>query len=334
MMPHIPAWDYRDPFVKIYDNYILISCLPINMAFHREQREFLEDFLSLHLRDKNIVIRAMDGENLENLGFLEFFRDLCKALQIPPQRVTVISSQASNDPWLWIPAPLTIFWSADTYMGPAQPPLDRAKLFGVTIGRFNPLRHRLLQILHAQLVPDIFVVCNYTQHEVADFYQKITDQDHGESQWLLDRPLDQDPDLPSACVNNGTIPWQIACKSYGSLSSHWQIEIVVETDFYSPTWFTEKTSKCLYHGKPFVLVGGKGSLQHIRDMGFSTFDGIIDESYDQESTHHARIDKICQALLAVKRHPNKQKILRDLTDRARQNLNNWHTIKQRHYSQC
>lgn len=45
---------------------------------------------------------------------------------------------------------------------------------------------------------------------------------------------------------------------------------------------TEKTFKPIAMGMPFVIVGTRGSLEYLRSYGFRTFDGIWDESYDQE----------------------------------------------------
>lgn len=60
--------------------------------------------------------------------------------------------------------------------------------------------------------------------------------------------------------------------------------IVIETHFDADqsggAFLTEKTFKCLKHGQPFVIVGARGSLQALRDLGYRTFDHCIDNSYD------------------------------------------------------
>ena len=40
--------------------------------------------------------------------------------------------------------------------------------------------------------------------------------------------------------------------------------------------------KCFLAMRPFLLVGSSGTLADLRDQGFRTFDGLIDESYDRE----------------------------------------------------
>jgi hypothetical protein len=59
---------------------------------------------------------------------------------------------------------------------------------------------------------------------------------------------------------------------------------------------TEKTFKAIALEMPFVLVAPSGSLEYLREYGFKTFDGIIDESYDQETDDFARIEKISKLL--------------------------------------
>lgn len=60
--------------------------------------------------------------------------------------------------------------------------------------------------------------------------------------------------------------------------------IVLETHFdvdqSNGAFLTEKTFKPIKFGQPFVVAGGPGSLQALRDSGYRVFDGIIDNEYD------------------------------------------------------
>lgn len=52
-----------------------------------------------------------------------------------------------------------------------------------------------------------------------------------------------------------------------------------------PTWwkemfFSEKTWRCLFYGRPFLLFGHQGALAKLKEWGFKTFDQFWDESYD------------------------------------------------------
>jgi hypothetical protein len=61
------------------------------------------------------------------------------------------------------------------------------------------------------------------------------------------------------------------------------VNIVTETYFFSNIiHITEKTYKPIAFMQPFVILGSYGSLKHIKDMGFKTFEEFWDESYDLE----------------------------------------------------
>jgi hypothetical protein len=68
------------------------------------------------------------------------------------------------------------------------------------------------------------------------------------------------------------------------LYSHSRCSIVLETHFdvdqSGGAFLTEKTFKPIKYGQPFVIAGGPGSLQALRDMGYRVFDDVIDNQYD------------------------------------------------------
>ena len=71
------------------------------------------------------------------------------------------------------------------------------------------------------------------------------------------------------------------------------IEVVLETLFDDDRWhLTEKTLRPIACGKPFLLAATPGSLQYLRDYGFETFAGLIDESYDSIADSKNRLDAI------------------------------------------
>ena len=57
--------------------------------------------------------------------------------------------------------------------------------------------------------------------------------------------------------------------------------IVAETDYHNEfSFFTEKTAKPIMARRLFVVFSGRNFLHNLRQLGFRTFNGIIDESYD------------------------------------------------------
>lgn len=74
------------------------------------------------------------------------------------------------------------------------------------------------------------------------------------------------------------VDWSLALKKYYNESF---LSIVVETYCGdNPPFFTEKIWKPIAMKQPFILINSKHSLKFLRDLGFKTFNGIIDETYD------------------------------------------------------
>jgi hypothetical protein len=78
------------------------------------------------------------------------------------------------------------------------------------------------------------------------------------------------------------------------------IEVVLETLFDdSRLHLTEKTLRPIACGRPFILMATPGSLQYLRDYGFRTFDGLIDETYDTITDTRQRLDAVIQEMSKI-----------------------------------
>jgi hypothetical protein len=71
------------------------------------------------------------------------------------------------------------------------------------------------------------------------------------------------------------------------------IEVVLETLFDdSRLHLTEKTLRPIACGRPFILMATHGSLQYLKDYGFRTFDGLINETYDTIQDPRVRLQAV------------------------------------------
>lgn len=66
------------------------------------------------------------------------------------------------------------------------------------------------------------------------------------------------------------------------------IESQFDVDQSGGTFLTEKTFKPIKHAQLFVIAGGAGSIQCLRELGYDVFDDVIDHSYDNETDHTQR----------------------------------------------
>jgi hypothetical protein len=86
------------------------------------------------------------------------------------------------------------------------------------------------------------------------------------------------------------------------------IEVVLETLFDDARhYLTEKILRPIACKQPFMLAGPAGSLKYLRDYGFKTFHGLIDESYDDIVDPLKRIDAIIQEMQRISKLSNDQK---------------------------
>jgi hypothetical protein len=80
--------------------------------------------------------------------------------------------------------------------------------------------------------------------------------------------------------------------------------IVMETHFDADqsggTFLTEKTFKPIKHGQMFFVAGPAGSLAALRDLGYRTFDSVLDNTYDLVTDNTQRWLRLCAAIQQAK----------------------------------
>lgn len=82
------------------------------------------------------------------------------------------------------------------------------------------------------------------------------------------------------------------------------MHIVVEThwdaDQSGGAFLTEKTFKPIKNFQPFFIAGCAGSLQALRNLGYRTFDGVLDNSYDSILDNTQRWRRLKHSIESVK----------------------------------
>ena len=76
--------------------------------------------------------------------------------------------------------------------------------------------------------------------------------------------------------------------------------VVTETEMRDrPSRITEKPFRALANFHPLIVLGNPGSLRMIREFGYRTFSGAIDESYDEEPDPRRRFDMVYAEFLRL-----------------------------------
>ena len=72
------------------------------------------------------------------------------------------------------------------------------------------------------------------------------------------------------------------------------LNIIPEGDFNSLgiPYISEKICRCFKYKKPFIFLGRQGTLKYLHDIGYKTFDPIINETYDNIENPNKRLMQI------------------------------------------
>jgi hypothetical protein len=118
--------------------------------------------------------------------------------------------------------------------------------------------------------------------------------------------------------NDAELPYLFNEEETQLMTSCWITNFDESADslFYVPTetvyfgkrlHLTEKSFKPIVLEMPFILMATAGSLKYLRSYGFKTFDGIIDESYDNETDDFKRIEMVVKLISDIDKMSKEEK---------------------------
>jgi hypothetical protein len=93
----------------------------------------------------------------------------------------------------------------------------------------------------------------------------------------------------------------------GSYYYNSYMSVIQETECSQYTnRFTEKTIKAIAVKHPFIIIGNKGALSLLKSHGFKTFEGFIDESYDEQNDLESKMSIIIKEMNKFSKFSHKQ----------------------------
>lgn len=136
---------------------------------------------------------------------------------------------------------------------------------------------------HRDLIFDYVCNSTYKDQFITTYYR---DYSNSASKGIWDYP-GSDLDQHNLHINNeliniySVIPVHLYNQSYYSI-------IAETTEFNQHNQYTEKVAKPIIAKRPFIAFAGKNYLKNLRNLGFRTFNGVIDETYDQVEQSNLR----------------------------------------------
>lgn len=155
---------------------------------------------------------------------------------------------------------------------------NKQKSFDILLGCWRPHRDYVYNYINQHGLSDNVIMT----------YHKLWNQDlRQSSEYIL-----ENEGVEYICPPNHTVH---LVKYYGHTMTMSQVapieiynkscySLVAETNAHNEfNFYTEKIVKPILAGRLFVVVSGQHYLKNLKKLGFKTFDGIIDESYDNEA---------------------------------------------------
>lgn len=174
-------------------------------------------------------------------------------------------------------------------------------------GRLRPHRKYLIDKLRARGLLDRALWTNLESTVTLQHTSELLVNDHESirllpAEYEIDRAVANLDQLPAAgFVKNQLFnhTWGDAIVNYRCYSDTW-FSVVSETVFDYPYSFrTEKIWKPILMGHPFIVAANTGFYRDLHNLGFRTFNSLIDESFDQIDRPDDRIERIIQEVHRV-----------------------------------
>jgi hypothetical protein len=287
------------------ENEVILNINDTTIWNHDELLQFLIEW-----QGKSIHVAIPEGACLENLGvyrLLDFFS--FKSVEICTNNIVESNNNykivVHRDAFQYFTVPPTIdYGQYHAWSG--------AKQFGVFYNRPTWPRVGLASYLHAKYPDKTLLNFRFDPHNKDQRpmfeLKKLFDVDPESLQLFMNCYKDFPVQLETVdgCTIGDTVVNHTnqLCKFY----TEFLIDVVVETFVMGRSFYpTEKTVRPMLMKKPFVMMGPKSFLIHLRQMGFRTFHDFWDEGYDGHDTEH-RYKKILTLIdsLASKSHAELQ----------------------------
>jgi len=248
--------------------------------------ERVRDFQQIIILCSELHNRTYEFIRQNDYSNITYF--LCGYLNRRPEKSRVYQ-------WMdWFLTTGKFYKSVPGYLSKLNPYAVKPKSFDVLLGQ--PRSHRdMVYKLMVNHQDDIILTY------MRDFSQGLYDHDF-KAKAIQDRPANEYTwDIDGLDISKETINFTIEqIELEGQKISLSQIvpvniynqtaySIVTETNFMnSYTFYTEKTVKPILAERLFVAFSGQHYIRNLHNLGFRTFDNVIDESYDEEPDQQRR----------------------------------------------
>jgi len=245
---------------------------------------------------KSLYLKIEEGSDLRRLNFFNkdiigYLNEFCERYQIQKNTITIEHDNLVQDKSAW-PTYVKNFNADPMLYGQHLNFLSNKivkKKFGIFISNSRWHRLWLASYLHYSYKEDLLISYRqqHTGKNPANLYidQLMLKLSGRNDKDCLERVNEFCKHLPLLLetTNESADSLINFDRAYKILSYYNDIfiDVVCETyhegDCFLPT---EKIGRCFASKTPFIVYGGRNYLRNLKKLGFKTFEGIINESYD------------------------------------------------------
>lgn len=268
---------------------------------HTDFIDLARIFRELHDSSKKIILLVSELHDV-TVDFIQEF-DQDKIVYFLNGDLNISLDHAKSYRWMNWFATTTEFYKKNIFLLDKLTPYKiKPKFFDVLLGQERPHRSELFN--NCKEISDqlILTYINGIQPSL---------QDRGSNEWLWEHEGLEIPDWPM----RHTITKVKYYDQLISLSQIIPVSIYNQTAYtvVAETWGTdnrftfntEKIVKPILAERLFLVASNQYYLHNLRNMGFLTFDGIIDESYDSEPDYVKRCNLIIEQMKYLMSQPQE-----------------------------
>lgn len=234
---------------------------------------------------RTIAFLFQDGASLKYSGVQGIIEQTIQQFNLPPEKCIVFYPGYTHVPGATvIDNGCSSSWQliARQHLNDvplAEPNFD--KHFCAMYARFNIYRLKIIRHLHTNYCDQSILAFNTSRLDYGSRFVTEFDDDRRWGEEHLPLRMKENT-VEYINTANDALGHQDALLGIRDIYQRYFIEIVSETDPHSDVFFSEKTLKNFWLGKPFLLYSGAGALKTLRKRGYATFSPYIREYYDEE----------------------------------------------------
>jgi len=291
---------FEPALVSTIDNLVIVDLDYFTNRNYQSQgiNEFL--YTLSGYKNQTIVFLIRDGVNCVVTGIREAIKTVVSDLALTKETCYIYGyDNLELENTTFIEMDVLQMWGSLCYPKIKDLPLSAnqfQKKFAALYGRHDIYRLKFFRHLYNNYKDESLLAFNSISGQYSPRFTKEFEEDinwyHATCPVFLD--------FQQA---NNWVPYGESLDTIGTHYNNYFIEIVAETDFYTNKFYTEKTVKNFYLGKPFLLWSGPNSLAKLQAEGFKTFHPFIDESYDNIINVKDRFEAVLKEIDRLARMP-------------------------------